>query len=128
MTDQEPSAPKPRSRFRLIIQTTVLLVVGIFYYLLKGIDLGHVWAEIQAMTWTEDAALAAIAAWNLATYGLVWMSVTPGLGFRRAMVMTQAASAVTTTAPHRRAGHRSWPDLQHARIPRLLAVPGTGGA
>ena len=80
------------------------------------------------MTWTEDAALAAIAAWNLATYGLVWMSVTPGLGFRRAMVMTQAASAVPTTAPHRRAGHRSWPDLQHARIPRLLAVPGTGGA
>jgi hypothetical protein len=80
MTDQEPSAAKPRSRFRLIIQTTVLLVVGIFYYLLKGIDLGHVWAEIQAMTWTEDAALAAIAAWNLATYGLVWMSVTPGLG------------------------------------------------
>jgi uncharacterized membrane protein YbhN (UPF0104 family) len=128
MTDQEPSAAKPRSRFRLIIQTTVLLVVGIFYYLLKGIDLGHVWAEIQAMTWTEDAALAAIAAWNLATYGLVWMSVTPGLGFRRAMVMTQAASAVTTTAPYRRAGHRSWPDLQHARIPRLLAVPGTGGA
>ena len=40
MTDQEPSAAKPRSRFRLIIQTTVLLVVGIFYYLLKGIDLG----------------------------------------------------------------------------------------
>jgi hypothetical protein len=41
----------------------------------------------------RDAALAAIAAWNLATYGLLWMSATPGLGFGRAMVMTQAASA-----------------------------------
>jgi hypothetical protein len=66
MADQGPSAAKPRSRFRLIIQTTVLLVlvVGIFYYLLKGIDLGHVWAEIQAMTWLEDATLLAIAVWN----------------------------------------------------------------
>ena len=51
-----------------LIQTTVLLVlvVEIFYYLLKGIDLGQVWAEIQAMTWLEDATLLAIAAWNLA--------------------------------------------------------------
>jgi hypothetical protein len=80
MADQGPSAAKPRSRFRLIIQTTVLLVlvVGIFYYLLKGIDLGHVWAEIQAMTWLEDATLLAIAVWNLATYALVWMAVTRG--------------------------------------------------
>jgi hypothetical protein len=30
------------------------------------------------MTWTEEAVLALIAAWNLATYALVWMSVTPG--------------------------------------------------
>jgi hypothetical protein len=73
--------------------------VVLFYYLLKDVDLAQVWAEIQAMTWTEDAALAAIAAWNLATYGLLWMSVTPGLGFGRAMVMTQAASAVTNTVP-----------------------------
>jgi hypothetical protein len=33
------------------------------------------------------------------TYALVWMTVTPGLSFGRAMVMTQAAIAVTTTAP-----------------------------
>src|SRR5512132_4215469 len=51
------------------------------------------------MTWTEEAVLALIAAWNLATYALVWMSVTPGLSFRRAMVMTQAATAVTNTVP-----------------------------
>jgi hypothetical protein len=74
-------------------------VRSLFYYLLKDVDLALVWAAIQSMTWTEDAALAAIAAWNLATYGLVWMSVTPGLGFGRAMVMTQAASAVTNTVP-----------------------------
>jgi uncharacterized membrane protein YbhN (UPF0104 family)/membrane-associated phospholipid phosphatase len=101
MDDQPPTAAKPRSRTRLIVQAvfSLALVVVLFYYLLKDVDLAQVWAEIQAMTWTEDAALAAIAAWNLATYGLLWMSVTPGLGFGRAMVMTQAASAVTNTVP-----------------------------
>jgi uncharacterized protein (TIRG00374 family) len=101
MDHQPPPAAKRRSRTRLIVQAvfSLTLVVVLFYYLLKDVDLAQVWAEIQAMTWTEDAALAAIAAWNLATYGLLWMSVTPGLGFGRAMVMTQAASAVTNTVP-----------------------------
>jgi hypothetical protein len=52
MADQPPPTVKPRSRTRLIIQTTVslVLVVAIFYYLLNGIDLALVWAEIRAMT------------------------------------------------------------------------------
>jgi uncharacterized membrane protein YbhN (UPF0104 family) len=51
------------------------------------------------MTWMEGAILALIAAWNLATYALVWMAVTPGLGFWRAMVMTQSTTAVANTVP-----------------------------
>src|SRR5512132_1498919 len=100
MVNQQPAA-KPRSRTRLIVQTTVsrVLVVAIFYYLLRGIDLRLVWAEIRAMSWIEDAVLGLIGAWNLATYAFVWMSVTPGLSFGRAMVMTQAATAVTNTVP-----------------------------
>jgi putative heme transporter len=78
---------------------SLLLVGGIFYYLLTGIDLAQVWANIRAMTWREDLILAAIALWNLATYAFVWMSVTPGLGFWRAMVMTQSTTAVTNTVP-----------------------------
>jgi uncharacterized membrane protein YbhN (UPF0104 family) len=90
MNDQQPAAAKPRSRTRLIVQAAVslVLVVAIFYFLLRGIDLAQVWAEIRAMTWIEEAILAVIAAWNLATYAFVWMAVTPGLGFWRAMVMT----------------------------------------
>jgi uncharacterized membrane protein YbhN (UPF0104 family) len=99
--DQEPRAGKPRSRTRLVVQAVVslVLVVAIFWYLLKGIDLGQVWAEIRAMTWLEDATLLAIAVWNLATYALVWMAVTPGLGFWRATAMTQSTSAVANTVP-----------------------------
>jgi len=101
MNDQQPAAAKLRSRTRLIVQAAVslVLVVAIFYFLLRGIDLAQVWAEIRAMTWIEEAVLAVIAAWNLATYAFVWMAVTPGLGFWRAMVMTQATTAVTNTVP-----------------------------
>jgi hypothetical protein len=41
---------RPPSRTRRLVQValSLLLVVGIFYYLLRGIDLAAVWAEIQA--------------------------------------------------------------------------------
>jgi uncharacterized membrane protein YbhN (UPF0104 family)/membrane-associated phospholipid phosphatase len=101
MDDQQAPVAKPRSRTRLIVQTvlSLVLVVALFYYLLRGIDLAQVWAEIRAMSWREDAILALIAAWNLATYAFVWMSVTPGLGFWHAFAMTQAATAAATTVP-----------------------------
>src|SRR5215218_10204063 len=101
MTEQLATARRPPSRTRRIVQVTLslLLVVVIFYFLLRGIDLATVWAEIQALTWLELATLAAIAGWNLCTYAWVWMSVTPGLGFWRAMVMTQATTAVANTIP-----------------------------
>jgi putative heme transporter len=101
MAGQEVKAAKRSSPLRMALKVafSVVLVAGIFYYLLTGIDLGEVWAQIKAMTWREDLLLAVIALWNLATYAFVWMSVTPGLGFWRAMVMTQATTAVTNTVP-----------------------------
>ena len=86
-------------RTALKVVFSLVLVIGIFYFLLTGVDLGEVWAEIRSMTWREDLMLAAVAAWNLATYAFVWMSVTPGLSFWHAFVMTQATTAVTNTVP-----------------------------
>jgi uncharacterized protein (TIRG00374 family) len=77
----------------------VVLIVAIFYYLLQDISLSDVWAAITDMTWGELAILALVAAWNLVTYAFVWMTVTPGLSFGRAMVMTQATTAITNTVP-----------------------------
>jgi uncharacterized membrane protein YbhN (UPF0104 family) len=100
MSEQVATARKP-ARTRRIVQVvlSLVLVVAIFYYLLRGIDLATVWAEIQALTWLELATLVAIAGWNLCTYAWVWMSVTPGLSFWRAMAMTQATTAVANTIP-----------------------------
>jgi uncharacterized membrane protein YbhN (UPF0104 family) len=87
------------AKLAIRIAIAVVLIVVIFYYLLRGISLAHVWAQITAMTWGELATLAVAAGWNLVTYALVWMSVTPGLSFGRAMIMTQATTAVTNTVP-----------------------------
>ena len=96
--DQQAPAGGRRSRTRLVVQgvLSLVLVVAIFYYLLKKLDPAQVWAAITDMTWTELATLSLLAIWNLCTYALVWMAVTPGLGFWRAMVMTQATTEIYT--------------------------------
>jgi hypothetical protein len=99
--EQVPPVASRRSPARLAVQVVVslLLVVVIFYFLVKKVDLGQAWTAITDMTWLELATLGLLALWNLCTYAFVWMSVTPGLSFWRAMVMTQSATAVTNTVP-----------------------------
>ena len=77
MTEHVATEQRPPSPTRRIVQIalSLVLVVGIFYYLLRGIDLATVWAEIRALTWLEMATLVAIAGWNLCTYaGCGWRS------------------------------------------------------
>jgi uncharacterized protein (TIRG00374 family) len=87
----------PKTVLRIVI--SLVLIAAIFYYLLKDISLAEVWAAIAAMTWIELVLLALVAGWNLVTYVFVWMTVTPGLSPGRAMVMTQATTAITNTVP-----------------------------
>ena len=101
MVNQAPPATSRRPRTRLLVQgvLSLVLVVAIFYFLRRKIDPAQTWAAIAAMTWLELTTLSLLAAWNLCTYAFVWMAVTPGLGFWRAMVMTQATTAVANTVP-----------------------------
>src|SRR5829696_6607116 len=81
MVNQAPPATTRRSRTRLVVQAVVslVLVVAIFYFLRKKFDPAQAWAAITAMTWLELTILGLLAVWNLCTYALVWMMVTPGL-------------------------------------------------
>jgi uncharacterized protein (TIRG00374 family) len=92
--------PSPRTRQVIKGLLSLVLVVGIFYFLFKRIDFAEVWAEIQAMTWLELSVLLLVALWNLVTYVFVWMTVTtPRLSFGRGMLMTQSTTAVSNTLP-----------------------------
>jgi putative heme transporter len=95
------SSQPRRGRNRMIVQAaiSIVLIVVIFYFLLRKIDLAQVWAAIRGMTWLELSTLGLLAIWNLCTYAFVWMSVTPGLTFGRGMLMTQSTTAVANTVP-----------------------------
>jgi hypothetical protein len=84
-------------RVRLLL--SALLAAAIFVFLLWRVDVAAVWAEIQAMTWLELLSIAAVAAWNFATYWALWVAVTPGLTWPQAMVVAQSGTAVTNTVP-----------------------------
>jgi putative heme transporter len=102
MSEQATEATAKRSspaKMTLRVAVSLVLIAVIFWYLLRDISLADVWAAITAMTWGELAGLAVVAGWNLVTYAFVWMTVTPGLSFGRAMVMTQATTAITNTVP-----------------------------
>jgi hypothetical protein len=64
---------------------SLLLAAAIFAFLFQRVDVAGVRAEIQEMTWLELATVALIAGWNQVTYWLLWMAVTPGLGWAQAM-------------------------------------------
>jgi hypothetical protein len=124
MVNQAPPAASHRSRSRLLLQglLSLVLVVAITYYLRRKIDPAESWAAITDMTWPELATLGLLAIWNLCTYAFVWMAVTPGLGFWRAMG--------DDPGDHRGGQHRAWRfgdrhrhDLHDAGVLGVLAVP-----
>jgi putative heme transporter len=101
MVEEVPARTRRSSTTRRVIQglLSLVLVVAIFWFLFKGIDFASVWATIRGLTWIELLILGLVAVWNLATYGFVWMAVTPGLSFGHATVMTQSTTAVANTVP-----------------------------
>ena len=103
MAAQAPATGRRQTQIptRKIVQglLSVVLVVVIFWFVFKGIDVSQVWNQIRAMTWLELTTLLAVAIWNLVTYLLVWVAVTPGLSYPQAMTLTQSGTAVANTVP-----------------------------
>jgi uncharacterized membrane protein YbhN (UPF0104 family) len=101
MAEQAATRARRPSNARRIVQglVSLVLVVAILWFVFKGIDFAQVWAEIRAMTWLELTTLLVVSLWNLATYAFVWVSVTPGLSYTNATVLTQSATAVSNTLP-----------------------------
>jgi uncharacterized protein (TIRG00374 family) len=101
MVEQVSTQDRRRLLVRRIVQglVSLVLVLVIFWFVFKNIDFQQVWAAIRDMTWLELTTLFLVAIWNLATYGFVWMSVTPGLSYSQATVLTQSATAVANTVP-----------------------------
>ena len=78
----------------------IAVVAGTFVFVLPKIaNYGEVWSVVKQLSWLQIAALAAATLLNLVTFAPPWMITLPGLGFRRAFVLTQASTASTYIAP-----------------------------
>ena len=103
--EQEP-APRPhgwsdpRVRRALQAAVSILLVGGIFYFVLgQFADLSSVWRAMRSLTTGEIAVLVVLAAWNLVTYWIQMVVATPGLTYPQSMVLTESTTAVSNALP-----------------------------
>jgi uncharacterized protein (TIRG00374 family) len=78
----------------------IAVVAATFAFILPRIaDYGAVWGVVRGLTWKQIVALLLATLLNLATFAPPWMATLPGLGFRRAFIVTQASTASTYLAP-----------------------------
>ena len=104
VAEQELKPPR-RDRRRLIkrgvmISLSVGVIVATFAFFLPSIaNYADVWQVVKGLSWTWVVALVVATCINLATFAPPWMIALPGLGFIRAMELTQASTALSLVFP-----------------------------
>ena len=79
---------------------SIAVVVLVFVFVLPQIaDYREVLDVVRDLGWQDWLVLAGAVLLNLATFPPPWMAALPGLGFREAMAMTQASTALSIVSP-----------------------------
>jgi uncharacterized protein (TIRG00374 family) len=79
---------------------SIAVSVAVFVFVLPQFaDYREVLDVVRGLGWQEWLVLAGAVALNLATFPPPWMAALPGLGFREAMAMTQASTALSIVSP-----------------------------
>jgi putative heme transporter len=82
------------------IVVAVVVIGGVFIFVLPKIaDYRAVLSTIADLTWEQILLLLGVTALNIVTFAPPFMATLPGLGFLRALVLTQASTASTYIAP-----------------------------
>lgn len=93
------TAGRPTRRAARAGVAAAVIVATFGFALPRFASAGSVWHAIGHVGWRAATLLGLAATWNLTTYWLVWMAALPGLGLRRAALVTQAPTAVANTVP-----------------------------
>jgi uncharacterized membrane protein YbhN (UPF0104 family) len=79
---------------------SLAVVVAVFVFVLPQFaSYRDVLVVVGDLDWQDWLALAGAVLLNLATFPPPWMAVLPGLGYRDAMAMTQASTALSIVSP-----------------------------
>jgi putative heme transporter len=104
VAEQELKPPR-RGRRRLLkrgvmVALSLGVIVATFAYFLPSIaNYPDVWRVVKGLSWAWFAALVVATCINLSTFAPPWMIALPGLGFVRAMELTQASTALSIVFP-----------------------------
>jgi uncharacterized membrane protein YbhN (UPF0104 family) len=79
---------------------SIVVVVLVFVFILPRIaDYRSVLDVVRDLDWQDWALLGGAVVLNLSTFPPPWMAALPGLGYRDAMAMTQASTALSIVSP-----------------------------
>ena len=79
---------------------SIVVVVLVFAFVLPKIaDYRSVLDVVRDLDWQDWALLAGAVVLNLSTFPPPWMAALPGLGYRDAMALTQASTALSIVSP-----------------------------
>lgn len=97
----EQRTPTRNQRRRLIAIAVAGAVVAVaFVFVLPRIaGYGAVWGVLKQVTWPWIVALCVATVANILTFAPPWMVALPGLGFMKALSMTQASTAFSSLVP-----------------------------
>jgi len=103
MSDGTPTRRRrlTKTHKRLLGATgSIAVVVAVFVFVLPQIaNYRDVLTVVRGLGWQDWLVLAGAVVLNLATFPPPWMAALPGLGFREAMAMTQASTALSIVSP-----------------------------
>ena len=79
---------------------SIAVVVAVFVFVLPQFaNYRDVLDVVRSLGWKDWLVLVGAVVLNLATFPPPWMAALPGLGFRQAMAMTQASTALSIVSP-----------------------------
>ena len=89
----------PLKRLALGAASLAIIAATFAYFLPTIADYGAVWGVVKTLSWEWIAALLASTAINIATFAPPWQVALPGLSFMRALLVTQASTALSIVVP-----------------------------
>ncbi len=88
------------TRRRIVVGVGIIVAIGVFALALPKIaNYGDVWETVSQLTLGEGGILVVGVVANIVTFAPPFVVTLPGLGFWRALTLTQASTASTYVAP-----------------------------
>lgn len=102
-SEEEARETKPAKRgwrrYALAAAGLAVIVATFAFVLPQIANYADVWDVITTLSWPWILALIGATILNIVTFAPPWMIALPGLGFRSAMAVTQASTALANVVP-----------------------------